>query len=114
MLKEKLNKILKSTDNTLLKEGIEELLDKRKDEGEEKTKLYIQDVLTYGCSSGVVTSLIYYTDTKKFFIKHMDEILRILNESIQEGSELLELDVNKMAWFGYEWAISEINFMLED
>ena len=44
----------------------------------------------------------------------MDEILRILNESIQEGSELLELDVNKMAWFGYEWAISEINFMLED
>ena len=61
-----------------------------------------------------MTNLIYYADTKKFFIKHMDEILRVLNESIQEGSGLLELDVNEMAWFGYEWAISEINFMLED
>lgn len=114
MLKEKLNKILKETDSTLIKEVIEELLDKIKDEGEEETKLYIQDVLTYGCSSGIVTSLIYYTDTKKFFIKHTDEIFNILNESIQEGLELSELDTNKMAWFGFEWAMSEINFILED
>lgn len=114
MLKEKLNKILKETDSILLKEVVEELLDKIKDEGEEETKLYIQDVLTYGCSSGIVTSLISYTDTKKFFIKHMDEIFNILNESMQEESRLLELDANKLAWFGYEWAISEINFMLED
>lgn len=113
MLKEKLNKILKETDNALLKEVVEELLDKIKDEGEEETKSYIQDVLTYGCSSGIVTSLIYYTDTKKFFIKYVDEIFNILNESMQEESKLLELDTNKMAWFGYEWAISEINFMLE-
>lgn len=114
MLKEKLNKMLKETDNTLIKEVIEELLDKIKEEGEEETKLYIQDVLTYGCSSGIVTSLIYYSDTKKFFIKHMDEIFDILNKPIQEGLELSELDANKMAWFGYEWAISGINFMLED
>lgn len=114
MLKEKLNKILKETDNTLLKEVIEELLDKIKDEGEEETKLYIQDVLMYGCSSGIVTSLISYTDTKKFFIKHMDEIFNILNESMQEESRLLELDANKLAWFSYEWAISEINFILAD
>ena len=114
MLKEKLNKILKETDSILLKEVVEELLDKIKDEGEEETKLYIQDVLSYGCSSGIVTSLISYTDTKKFFIKHMDEIFNILNESMQEESRLLELDANKLAWFGYEWAISEINFMLED
>lgn len=113
MLKEKLNKILKETDSTLLKEVVEELLDKIKDEGEEETKLYIQDVLTYGCSSGIVTSLISYTDTKKFFIKHMDEIFNILNESMQEESRLLELDANKLAWFGYEGAISEINFMLD-
>lgn len=113
MLKEKLNKILKETDSILLKEVVEELLDKIKDEGEEETKLYIQDVLTYGCSSGIVTSLISYTDTKKFFIKHMDEIFNILNESMQEESRLLELDANKLAWFGYEWAISEINFMLD-
>jgi hypothetical protein len=114
MLKEKLNKILKETDSVLLKEVVRELLDKIKDEGEEETKLYIRDVLTYGCSSGIVTSLIYYTDTKKFFIEHMDEIFNVLNESIQEESRLLELDTNKIAWFGYEWAISEINFMLED
>ena len=44
----------------------------------------------------------------------MDEIFNVLNESIQEESRLLELDTNKIAWFGYEWAISEINFMLED
>mgnify|MGYP000741635065 FL=1 len=113
MLKEKLNKILKETDSTLLKEVVEELLDKIKDEGEEETKLYIQDVLTYGCSSGIVTSLISYTDTKKFFIKHMDEIFNILNESMQEEPRLLELDANKLAWFGYEGAISEINFMLD-
>lgn len=114
MLKEKLNKILKETDNTLLKEVAKELLDKIEDEGEEETELYIQDVLTHGCSSGIVTSLIYYADTKKFFIKHMNEIFDILNESMQDGLRLLELDVNKMAWFGYEWAMSEINFILED
>lgn len=113
MLKERLNKILKETDNALLKEVVEELLDKIKNEGEEETKLYIQDVLTYGCSSGIVTSLISYTDTKKFFIKHVDEIFNISNEYIQEESRLLELDTNKMAWFGYEWAILEINSMLE-
>lgn len=113
MLKERLNKILKETDSTLLKEVVEELLDKIKDEGEEETKLYIQDVLTYGCSSGIVTSLISYTDTKKFFIKHMDEIFNILNKSMQEEPRLLELDANKLAWFGYEGAISEINFMLD-
>lgn len=113
MLKEKLNKILKETDSTLLKEVVEELLDKIKDEGEEETKLYIQDILTYGCSSGIVTSLISYTDTKKFFIKHMDEIFNILNKSMQEEPRLLELDANKLAWFGYEGAISEINFMLD-
>ncbi len=114
MLKEKLNKILGTTDNALLKGVARELLNKVRSEGEEEVKLYIQDVLMYGCSSGIVTSLIYCTDTKKFFTKYMDEILEILNESIQEGSGLSELDTNRMAWFGYEWAISEINFMLED
>ena len=57
MLKEKLNKKLKETDNTLLKEVAKELLDKIKDEGEEEAELYIQDVLTHGCSSSISSTI---------------------------------------------------------
>ena len=32
------------------------------------------DVLNYGCQSGIVSDLIYYSDTVKFYNKYKDEI----------------------------------------
>ena len=112
MLKRELKDILKTTDSLLIKEAAKDLLDKEKCEGEEETKRYIDEVLMYGCVSGIVPKLIYYKDTKKFFTKHMDEILELLNTSINEGIKISEIDTNSMAWFGYEWAMSEINAMI--
>ena len=37
-------------------------------------KDYINDVLTYGCQSGIVTSLITYNDTKNFTKNYLDEM----------------------------------------
>lgn len=35
---------------------------------------YLTDLLSHGCVSGMVGSLIYYHDTHAFFDKHYDEI----------------------------------------
>ena len=41
---------------------------------EEKDGLNIVEVVEHGCQSGVVSSLIYYTDTVAFYDKHENEI----------------------------------------
>ena len=41
---------------------------------EEKDGLNIVEVVEHGCQSGVVSSLIYYTDTVAFYDKHEKEI----------------------------------------
>ena len=86
----------------------------------EEQKDYLNDVVTHGCISGVVSSLIYYNDTVAFYHKHKEEINDLLNELLQEtglspnelfrdwdNSDPLALDThnqNLLAWFGYEEA----------
>ena len=81
---------------------------------------HCNDILQYGCQSGTVGQLIYYTDTTKFFKKHKSDILAILKNSLFEtgfnspielfGLKWDESDIfceetqnqNLLAWFGYE------------
>lgn len=104
----KINEIIEKTDSELVKDVAEGLLNKN--ENEEYLKSYIEDVLCYGCINGIVSELIYYNDTKKFFIKHIDEILGLLDTYLQQNgvSPVEMIDVNRLAWFGYEYAIQEI------
>lgn len=66
---------------------------------------YLEDVLKHGCQSGSVPHLIYYRDTKQFFVDHCDEIdeLRVeLEESLGEPLKIGTPSYNWLAWFGYE------------
>ena len=53
------------------------------------------DLFTGGCESGIVTDLIYYDDTVKYFEKHEDEIMEMLEqlgiEDVESWDGLQEL-----------------------
>ena len=53
----------------------------------------LQDLLSYGCQSGMVSHLIYYTDTVKYFEEHESEIMEML-------AQLGVIDVN--SWDGMD------------
>lgn len=86
----------------------------------EQIKSRCEDV-AYGCSTGIVGSLLYYTDTTKFFEKYKEEINEILKE-IQEncGNETIikifdgdyliteTTTKNTLVWLGYE----QVNYKL--
>ncbi|OPZ96223.1 MAG: hypothetical protein BWY70_01815 [Bacteroidetes bacterium ADurb.Bin408] len=82
-------------------------------------ELIMEDLLQYGCQSGMVADLIYYSDTMKFYKRHREEINGLLYEmaeSIGEGPSgvfgdkwnkedplaLQALNQNLLAWFGFE------------
>ncbi len=71
----------------------------------ENAETYLSDLLQHGCQSGIVSGLIYYTDTKDFFIRHMEEIDELrgeLEDSLGEPLKIGTPAYNWLAWFGYE------------
>lgn len=84
----------------------------------------LKDLFYGGCSSGMVSHLIYYTDTVKFFQTHRREITALLKETMDSQGEhdlskifsntnsmtwdaedpLAQEDGNRniLAWFGFE------------
>ncbi|MBO5183358.1 MAG: hypothetical protein J6B64_03055 [Bacilli bacterium] len=79
----------------------------------------MEDLQKYGCISGMVSELIYYDDTNKFFDNYKEEINDLLSETISDtGCSINELFGNKfdiedplvldynnknlLAWFGFE------------
>lgn len=85
---------------------------------------YLDDVVTQGCQSGVVSGLIYYSDTLAFFHSHKGEISQRLCDLVEDtGCSIDELfrdwdttdplagethNQNLLAWFGYEEAAREL------
>ena len=84
----------------------------------------IDEMEEHGCVSGIVSELIYYTDTVAFFKEHQEEINEILKENIEStGLGIHELfrdfdqsdplclenhNKNLLAWFGFEEAVSRL------
>lgn len=84
------------------------------------------DVLYYGCQSGTVGFLIYYSDTVRFYKQYKDEIDDLLYETMSEtgiyalkdlfGKRWDEEDplgnsdynMNLLAWFGFEETLRNI------
>lgn len=79
----------------------------------------LEDLQRYGCVSGMITDLIYYDDTNKFYDNYKDDINELLGDlldgsglSIQEffgknfdNDDPLILNFsnkNLLAWFGFE------------
>ena len=46
----------------------------------EDLQIHLEDVNNYGCESGQVSHLIYYTDTVAYFEEHKDEIIEMLEQ----------------------------------
>ena len=51
---------------------------------EEQDGLNIDEVVQHGCVSGIVSSLIYYSDTVKFYDEHEKEIWELLEDHSED------------------------------
>ena len=94
-----LTALLSRTDSALMREVITDLLDS------DTPEQYARDTLQSGCSSGNVSALIYYTDTRAFYIKHLEEIDELIAQiETDTGAPLTPSSprYNWCAWLAYE------------
>ena len=89
------------------------------------------DVLNYGCQSGMVGFLIWYTDTVRFYKQYKSEIDELLYNTMYEAGiyslpELFgkkwdeedplgnsDFNMNLLAWFGFEETLRKIGYKFE-
>ena len=96
----RLEAIANSNEDTLAKFVANEALDR-----EESVEQWFEDLLQYGCISGMVSGLIYYTETEAFFDKYYYEIMELkeeYEESIGQSMNIPYQLKNHLAWFGFE------------
>lgn len=95
-----------------LRQAIQEILE-RQLEGysREEAKDWIEDLKWEGCTSGMVTDLIYYSDTCKFFEVHQAALFALCEEYLFRP-DVVELGItgvmNDIAWFGFEILAPEV------
>lgn len=66
---------------------------------------FFNDLLKYGCISGMISVLVYYSDTHQFFLDHYEEIesLRYEYEDLNGLTLKPEGDLmNWYSWFAFE------------
>lgn len=130
LTKTNITNLKKATSSGLEKDVLEYVLDKWNDYGD-KTDIFT-DVLDYGCQSGCVGHLIYYSDTTKYYAKHKTEINKLLYETLWEcgtnnpkdlfgdkwdTEDPLALDTynqNLLAWFGFEETMRKIAYNFDE
>ena len=86
----------------------------------EELKDHIKDIVQCGCISGIVPSLVYYSDTTKFFNCYRQEILTMLTDPdkniYSEYTYLLDQkkysvsQKNDLSWFAYDNTVIRIAF----
>lgn len=97
---------------------------------DDKTNIF-KDVLHYGCQSGMVGFLIYYSDTVRFYKQYREEIDNLLYEEMEGcgfdsptdlfGSKWDKEDPlgrdcynqNLLAWFGFEETLRKLGYEFE-
>ena len=118
---EKFNKQAIEENDGLLESVTEYILDKFDEYNDPKT--IVTEVLEHGCVSGIVSELIYYSDTTAFYDKNKEKINELLYDVMEEcgiyhleelfghgdvrwdEEDPLALDYynkNILAWFGFE------------
>ena len=83
-------------------------------------KYHMEDITEFGCSGGNVMSLIYYSETERFFNCYRKEIIKLFREYIYYNTGNIHEDVyedqkkftteekNNLAWFAYEEIVRRI------
>ena len=116
-MKNLLNSMLENTMEGTLKHEVAEIIMDQVDGLENEEILStVKKMVTYGCQSGIVSALITYKDTAKFFNNHSDEIFELVEDMKQEGlidMNNFELSKNNLAWFAFETIAQEIYQELE-
>ncbi len=98
-MKNQLQQIIKNDTYSLKSAVAQEALDY------DTPEAFFHDLLNNGCVSGMVCTLIYYTDTRAFYDRHYDEIEELREEyedSIGEPIKIKGDLKNFLAWFGFE------------
>ena len=105
---------------TALEKAVQKIINKNDD-----PTGYAEDILQHGCQSGIVSEMVYYCDTTKFYAKHKKEIQTMLRELLSDcGCIAAELfrdkwdsedmfceeqhNQNLLAWFGFEETTREL------
>lgn len=111
-MKSLLNSMLENTmEGTLKHEVVEIILDQVDGLDDNKIFSAVEEIVTYGCATGVVPALITYDDTDKFFDNHADEIFELIEDAKAEGlidMNNFTLSKNNLAWFAFELIAQEI------
>ena len=111
-MKNLLNSMLENTmEGTLKHEVVEIIMDQVDGLENEEILSTVENIVTYGCQSGVVSALITYSDTELFFDKHANEIFELVEDAKQEGiidMNNFTLSKNNLAWFAFETIAQEI------
>ena len=111
-MKNLLNSMLENTmEGTLKHEVVEIIMDQVDGLENEEILSTVEEMVTYGCQSGVVSALITYSDTELFFDKHANEIFELVEDTKQEGMidmNNFTLSKNNLAWFAFETIAQEI------
>ena len=119
LTKTNVRKYAANTDSGLEKDVCKYILNEW-DNYEDKSCIFA-DVLNYGCSTGIVGHLIYYSDIAKYLKKHIDEINELLaafggtpqvifRDNWDNDDPLAKDGHNQslLAWFGFEEAMYRI------
>ena len=111
-MKNLLNSMLENTmEGTLKHEVVEIILNEIEGIEDDEILSTVEEIVTYGCQSGIVSALITYSDTEKFFNNHSNEIFELVEDMRQEGMidmNNFELSKNNLAWFAFETIAQEI------
>ena len=102
------NRVEKRVINDLLNTGL----------STEELKDHIKDIVQCGCISGIVPSLVYYSDTTKFFNCYRQEILTMLEDPDKniyfydtywiDHTKYSVPEKNSLAWLVYENVVYRI------
>lgn len=124
-----IKQLKQQSDNSLFKRACSYVIDSWKDYDDKKH--IFTDVLQHGCQSGAVGSLIYYSDTVRFYDKYKDDINNLLyralymcgtnnpkhifGDSWDEEDPLVQDVTNKnlLAWFGFEESLRNVGLKFE-
>jgi hypothetical protein len=68
---------------------------------EDDIESFFHDLLTNGCQSGIVATLIYYCDTHKFYDEHYHEIEQLREELEDAFGEPLRPKGDLKNWFAW-------------
>ena len=105
---------------TWLEKDVQQILNNKAEDYDNGATGVIRDLQHGGCSSGLISELVYYHSTVQFYKKHRAEIVALLKERLNEsgftspvklfGDQWDTEDVfadedqnrNLLAWFGFE------------